>query len=102
MVRPRAAHPERHRQNITITVPKDVLVAIDEEAAREGSRLSAYFMRAMEIYLSAPQIGGRRVLPTREFAVLQVRPDEICFIPRSWKPEDLRRAADLLETQGKE
>lgn len=100
MPRPREAHAERDRLNVTITVPRDTLKAIDEEAAREGSRLSAYFLRAMEIYLEAPQIGGRRLLPSRDYLVLQVRPDEVCFVPRSWKPEDLRRAADVLETQG--
>lgn len=100
MPRPREAHTERERQNVTITVARDTLKEIDEESAREGSRLSAYFLRAMELYLEAPKIGGRRLLPNRDYLVLQVRPDEVCFVPRAWKPDDLRRAADVLETQG--
>ena len=101
MSRPREAHRDRKSLNLTITVPRETLEFLEAEAKKEGSRVSAYFLRAMEIYLGAPQIGGRRVLPTSGFTVLQVRPDEHCFIPRNWTPEDLRRAAEVLEVQSK-
>jgi hypothetical protein len=102
MSRPRATHAERAKLNVTITIPRETLELLEAEAAREGSRLSAYFLRAMDIYLGAPQIGGRRILPSSGFTVLQVRPDEHCFIPRNWTAEDLRRAAEVLEVQSKE
>jgi hypothetical protein len=101
MSRPRKAHAERDRLNITITIPRGTLELLDAEAAREGSGLSAYFLRAMESYLAAPQIGGRRILPSSGFAVLQIAPDNFCFIPTNWSPQDLRLAANILEAQGK-
>jgi len=101
MSRPRKAHADRDRLNITITVPRDTLELLDAEAAREGSGLSAYFLRAMESYLAAPQIGGRRILPSSGFAVLQIAPDRFCFVPRDWTPQDLHLAANVLETQSK-
>jgi hypothetical protein len=101
MPRPRQEHAERAKLNVTITIPRETLSLIEAEAEREGAKLSSYVLRAMEIYLGAPQIGGRRVLPSSGFTVLQVRPDEHCFIPRNWTHEDLRRAADVLEVQSK-
>jgi hypothetical protein len=100
MPRPRLPHAERDRLNVTITVDRETLARIEEEAARDGSKLSVYFLRATEMYLDAPQVGGRRILPSRDFAVLMVRPDEHCFVPRHWTPDDLRRAAEVLEAQG--
>jgi len=102
MSRPREPHAQRDKLNITITVPRETLELIDAEAQKEGSRLSAYFLRAMEIYLAAPQMGERRMLPTSGFTILQVGPDAHCFIPRNWTPDDLHRAAEVLSVQSKE
>lgn len=101
MPRPRGEHAGRAKLNVTITVPRETHELIETEAQREGSNLSSYFVRAMELYLGAPQIGGRRVLPSAGFAVLQIGPDAHCFIPRDWTPADLRQAAQVLEVQSK-
>jgi hypothetical protein len=98
MSRPREPHATRDKLNITITVPRDTLAYLEEEAKREGSRLSAYFLHAMDAYLAAPQFGGRRILPSTGFVVLQVGEDH-CFVPRNWTTDDLRRAAEVLAVQ---
>lgn len=101
MSRPREPHAEREQLNVTITVPRETLGLIEAEAKREGSRVSAFFLHAMELYLNAPQIGGRRLLPSAGFTVLQVGLEQHIFIPRNWTPDDLRRAVDVLEVQSK-